>query len=352
MNTKRVGWLDISKGFGMIFVIWGHTLLLPNPLLKFIYTFHMPLFFFISGYLFSSERYPKFKQMLAKKSKTLLLPYLIFSIPSYAWWFLEWKSGEHPDISVIKPILGTFLAIRNTDWTSHTGTLWFVICLFVVEMMYYVIHKKFHHSPSHFMMVIIAIAIAGLLYNLLFAKPLLWNLDAAMIVLPFFGLGHLFKQYQHKLTPYFNYKFLSLFFIMNLITGLLNTKIDIFSGAYGNYILFYVSAISGIFVIIMLSQAIQSQIIVTFIGVNTLVLLVFHPFILAIIRKLIQLPTDVPAYLSLLTSIAYTIVALLISMPVILIINKYFPFVIGKPMTMRKRLKPMHESPSSTILKA
>ncbi|AJS58938.1 hypothetical protein UB51_11130 [Paenibacillus sp. IHBB 10380] len=97
----------------------------------------------------------------------------------------------------------------------------------------FVIHKKFHNNPLLLMTVITTYAIAGLLYNLLFT-PLLWNLDAAMIVLPFFGLGHLFKQYQHKLTAYLNYKFLALFFNLNLLTGMLNAKIDIFSGAYGN----------------------------------------------------------------------------------------------------------------------
>ena len=62
MNTKRLDWIDIAKGIGIILVVLGHTLVpqvretgFAGFLWIFIYNFHMPLFFFLSGYLFEKD---------------------------------------------------------------------------------------------------------------------------------------------------------------------------------------------------------------------------------------------------------------------------------------------------------
>ena len=62
MNTKRLDWIDIAKGIGIILVVLGHTLVpqvretgFAGFLWIFIYNFHMPLFFFLSGYLIETE---------------------------------------------------------------------------------------------------------------------------------------------------------------------------------------------------------------------------------------------------------------------------------------------------------
>ncbi|MCD4694754.1 MAG: acyltransferase family protein, partial [Bacteroidales bacterium] len=51
MGKQRFEWIDIAKGIGILLVVYGHCQ--PPPLIeKFVYAFHMPLFFFISGFLF------------------------------------------------------------------------------------------------------------------------------------------------------------------------------------------------------------------------------------------------------------------------------------------------------------
>ena len=53
--TKRIEWIDTAKGIGLICVILGHMRV---PYLStWIYTFHMPLFFFLSGAVFSGRQY-------------------------------------------------------------------------------------------------------------------------------------------------------------------------------------------------------------------------------------------------------------------------------------------------------
>ena len=88
MNTKRLDWIDIAKGIGIILVVLGHTLVpqvretgFAGFLWIFIYNFHMPLFFFLSGYLFEKglSHYTNKGKFILGKLQYLMLPYLIFS---------------------------------------------------------------------------------------------------------------------------------------------------------------------------------------------------------------------------------------------------------------------------------
>jgi fucose 4-O-acetylase-like acetyltransferase len=78
----RLDWLDAAKGLGILLVTLGHTDI-PSQLKTYIYTFHMPLFFFLSGYLFTLKKFPNLKVFLSKRTKSLVLPYLCFSLVAY-----------------------------------------------------------------------------------------------------------------------------------------------------------------------------------------------------------------------------------------------------------------------------
>ena len=84
MNTKRLDWIDIAKGIGIILVVLGHTLVpqvretgFAGFLWIFIYNFHMPLFFFLSGYLFEKglPDYTNKGKFTLGKLQYLMLPY-------------------------------------------------------------------------------------------------------------------------------------------------------------------------------------------------------------------------------------------------------------------------------------
>ena len=55
-NYKRINWIDQAKGIGILLVVIGH-MNIPQDLSKIIFSFHMPLFFFISGYLYNEKKY-------------------------------------------------------------------------------------------------------------------------------------------------------------------------------------------------------------------------------------------------------------------------------------------------------
>ena len=91
---KRFIWVDYAKTIGIYLVILGHSYIC-TPINEIIYTFHMPLFFFLSGYLFSFERYPSFKKFAWKRFKSLLVPYLWINLITYLFWLLIGRNYGH-----------------------------------------------------------------------------------------------------------------------------------------------------------------------------------------------------------------------------------------------------------------
>jgi fucose 4-O-acetylase-like acetyltransferase len=99
-NKTRVVWIDYAKGIGIILVVYGHVVIGLNNAkllqqgdfftryfldlsLNFTYTFHMALFFFLSGLLASSQKMTSWHDLsafLRKKAVAILYPYLIWSL--------------------------------------------------------------------------------------------------------------------------------------------------------------------------------------------------------------------------------------------------------------------------------
>lgn len=64
-SNRRIEWIDIAKGIGILLVILGHTIALKYS--KVLYTFHMPLFFLLSGLV--AKECCSFKDVLINKTK-------------------------------------------------------------------------------------------------------------------------------------------------------------------------------------------------------------------------------------------------------------------------------------------
>lgn len=138
-GNKRLDYIDIAKCLGMFMIIWGHILLRGRSNV-FVYSFHIPLFFFLSGMVFNAGKYPTIGSLIRRRARTLLLPYLMFSLLTWLIW-VGTKLVSHEEVNLFKPLLETFLAQGSVGYMVHNLPLWFVPCLFVVEVLYYFINK-------------------------------------------------------------------------------------------------------------------------------------------------------------------------------------------------------------------
>lgn len=121
MEKQRDVTMDICKGVGILLVVAGHAEL-PYQVAGRIYLFHLPLFFFISGYFMG--RASGATSLVVKKTKTLLIPALAFYLSTSSLYLL-W--GYPPSgLSVVKTV---FLGGKY----AH-GIYWYPQCLFLSQV--------------------------------------------------------------------------------------------------------------------------------------------------------------------------------------------------------------------------
>ena len=76
MEKNRKQFLDVARGLAIICIVLGH--LGQGSINRVVFTFHVPIFFLISGYFISAES--SVKEFLKKKIRTLIVPYGVFCL--------------------------------------------------------------------------------------------------------------------------------------------------------------------------------------------------------------------------------------------------------------------------------
>lgn len=344
MNEQRIEWIDIAKGLGMILVIMGHSYV-PEYFNEYLLSFHMPLFFLISGYLFYSKKNQKICEFIQNKARTLLIPYFVFSFASYIEWAIVEKCviGKFEDISYIKPFVGIFYSNNVNDFMIFNGVLWFITCLFVVEVMYFILNKYINTNKGK-IKTLVLFALLGYLDSLYMPIRLPWGVDLALTGIAFYGLGNLLKGCIDRM---FGIKLMNKLIliiaglIISIVFSHLNDVVYMYENQYGNFFAFYFSALSGILTVVLISMTIKKSKILSYIGKNTVIILALHGKIILYLGSLIKILLNGQIYGSWFWSIILTVVSLIGSVPFIYIINRYLPFVLGKKISdlkLRKRL--------------
>lgn len=285
-NKNRIDWIDMAKGYGMLAVIIAH-IVYSGPLHEWIYTFHMPLFFFLSGYVFSNK--DKFDLFIKKKAKSLLIPYFTLGIPMVAFKVLYSLYQKTFTID------STIELVKNFVFQKRLWTLWYIACLFFLNVIFYLI-TKFAKKNISKAVIVIAMAFIGLVYYKSGGLPLPWNIDACFMAIPFFFGGFVLKENSSKidnlLSQTKNKIMLFLAFgLINVVFGYLNIKttgkgLEMFDSEYANPIFTYISAFAGIFAVIIFSRFITIKPI-RYIGKNSLIYYAWHQTIMIPITTII-----------------------------------------------------------------
>ena len=100
MAHSRCIWLDVAKGITIILMVLGHTSI-PEFASRFIWAFHMPLFFIASGWTTNWEK----KSMLKfsrHKFRTIMVPFLIYSTIVLAIEQIAMGGGQYSRIGLKK----------------------------------------------------------------------------------------------------------------------------------------------------------------------------------------------------------------------------------------------------------
>lgn len=284
----------------------------------------MPLFFCLSG-LFLFRKKESFRDFTNKKAKSLLFPCLVFGIllSTYST-TLDYVRGES-EIPLGLRYVGLFI---NTRHNPYPGSLWFFLALFLVELMLYFIHKTIRSSAFR-LIVVLAISVMGCLYNQKYKVGLPWSLDIAFICILFTEFGYMCKQYW--VLSHNSFVKAVLLLVIFTVTFSLNVvvlgyNVNLFSSDYGCYPLFYLTALSGTYIVYSLSCIIKHNRLLQYLGQNSLLIYSLH-FLLLLVVSITY--SHIPIN-GIFSSVAQTITILLLLIPVINIINKHFIWMTGK----------------------
>ena len=124
-DHNRESWIDTLRGIGILFVILGHC---EPPFDKIIYSFHMPLFFLISGYLFKSKK--NIKDYLKKIFLKYIIPYFLLCIINLLLVTIIDRDFK------INYVIGILYSRGTTSWLPNCSPLWFLTCITVALFIF------------------------------------------------------------------------------------------------------------------------------------------------------------------------------------------------------------------------
>jgi len=323
--------VDVAKGIAIWLMIVGH-LNIGELTHIYIYSFHMPLFFFISGMFFRNNK--SFFQNLESAVRGLLIPYLFFSVLNLS---ICWISPYlHPELYYnmkgwdvfIASLNGIFIGTDRVTATSFLpfGPLWFLVALFVVRIFC----SAFSSLIKSEYLLGGACLFASVTLFVVLSVPV-YSFQSAMLSTPFFCIGFLMRKIDFEVIR-FKPILICLLLIYFIAVIPLNGKCDSDAAVYGNWLsLYYVNALVGIISTLLISSYISSFAhLIRSVGKNTLIILGMH----GIFFKLIQAFSILGGGSNSVYSYMYIIIAPLfviyICMAISAPFNKYFPYAVGK----------------------
>ncbi len=246
-DTNRLDYIDILKGFGIILMVLGHMWFGHFNYETYLYAFHMPLFFLISGYLFKAPE--NLGVSIRKKMRSLLVPYFVFGfIYFFAWLILNYPSaGDWP--YHLKGVL-----LLSVEGIPYESALWFLMVLFWVWLLYTLLQRSIK-DPWVLALVVILISAVGSLWGNHVPFLLPWGWQNAMAVLLFFWLGHQFRSLQERSPVLHSWEvrpprkkvwILIIVLIVNAALIYQNGKIDLRTQNWRNIPLTYFNAVTAV----------------------------------------------------------------------------------------------------------
>lgn len=330
----RIDYIDVFRSFGIILMVMGH-IGYGEKFDFFIHAFHMPMFFWISGYLFNHKEKEElsFRSLILKKTKSLLLPYIIFGTAHYLFYVVvELITRDSIDVS---PLLHLFSI--NTIGLPICGALWFLTALFFTDVLFFLIDRYILNYILKAIIVVI-IAILGNLANVLLSFTLPFALSASFVGVGLYYLGYLCKKYREQkvLQVIMNLSWIPTIILGVITTALIfiNGYINMRTGTYSNIPLFWINAmlstIVGINIAKLMYQYIQNNYIgkwLTSIGRDSIVYVCLNQIVILIVNKGLN-AVGLSIFFSKIVALAITLLVLFVADKIIM--NTKLKALIGR----------------------
>ena len=264
-TVERDSAVDIAKGLGILLVIFGHTVAAwggnQEALHRFIYAFHMPLFFGVAGLYLSPST--SLLSLTRTKLKRFLIPF-VFWVSCYFLLSLMIRilTGAPLRSTDLVPMLGKLsLVPLLANWSSLaqagiSADLWFLPAVFSILMLSRLFtHVLGSQQPLFALLIAIALGWSTVQLNNVYQlhAHIPWSLDVALVCLPFLFLC----PYRNTVT---NWHWLAIPTLVVLIAALSRrAPVEVAGLHIIDYPRFLLTASAGLILVSMISAKLRNS---------------------------------------------------------------------------------------------
>ena len=288
--SKRIEYLDIAKGIGILLVVLGHNDFEVISLFvqRLIYSFHMPLFFFLSGYFLNTS--VPFFDFFKKRFNALLKPFFFTIFLIYFTSVSFEKMGFN--MAITRTVKSLYGSGHYLDWVQ----LWFLPHLFAVSLyafLFITLVSKLRNRWVTWAVLLAILVIALPFLNAFYPFPLsilgkdyeLWglpfSLDLVLVTGFFFILGNEVRQVTTGKTFDNGLLLAATGGIVLLLNILFPYEIDFNIRLYESFLVNTAEAILGILFVLALARQIELRTtrlaaFLKYLGNISLIILLFH----------------------------------------------------------------------------
>ncbi len=291
---------NVAKGIGIILIIIGHTCI--GWTSNFVYIFHLPLFFFISGYLYNEKKYGDNPWLnLQNKIKGLWFPY--FLIVSFFVLFhnlflaIGLQTGTTPHYSMSQILLRVCEALFGKSDEILAGPVWFLRTLAMAMIVFgFIVFlsrliERITNTALKIIFQMICVAAMAIVGYLLIPMgiQLPADMQIGFVVMPFIWTGYLLRNYKGDITNILNPVAAIICFVIVGFVSCFNT-VDYAMGMEFPYM--HVISVLGIYGCLYISKLIRKSGVATrimaFIGELSLYIMFVHFFVLRLMDRTIS----------------------------------------------------------------
>ncbi len=324
---KRLRYIDIAKGMAILCMVLGHTYSMQEKPFIFIwiYSFHMPLFFITSGILYRIKRSgeQKYSSLIQKKTKTLLIPYLI------------WNTIYQIFISILNFRGGKNIWLTNLQHIIYFNgsAMWFLPVMFIASLIFLVTIK------NKYLNIILGITLAIVGINMPECSYMLEVVFRAFVGVIFIEIGYYFyDMYINNFSKIILVIVIGLDILGVQKNGLVNLSDRLFNNPY----IYIWTACLGTYIIYKLSIYLDKRNIrlLEYWGKNSIKILCLHGFIIEIIRLVdYKIFGNVLVCMGRWEGVVFTSIIMIILTSSMPLINKFLWWSFGERRENLRKIK-------------
>lgn len=183
---ERVEWIDILKWLGIVAIFCGHLGRETGGLYGFVFSYHVPLFLFVSGIFAHYAEDVRFLEVFRKKFRRIVVPYVFIVMITMPVIVLTTKEDVWTYFSYAKQFV---FGIRNRMYAS---SLWFFSCLFVMSILFEILRRVLRYNVLLLLASCALYVVSGTLFphNPGVEPSWIFNIDSACYYMIYYAAGY------------------------------------------------------------------------------------------------------------------------------------------------------------------